>query len=789
MAPTRCLIAAVLIALPAAAAGAATIEGPFVVEGVVPIAMDEDVRSLPTVDPSQPMHLVPGQPLTGWENYVPGEGEVSVPHLASVPRDLVPPAVTGAPASAPAPAPIAGAPAPAGPPFDFPGIGFTNIFPPDTHGDVGSNHYIQVVNANPGVSSVFRIWDKAGNPLTGLITIESLWPNGTGPCSVSGFDPVALYDYHADRWVLSQVAGGFQAQCIAVSQTGNPVTGGWFVYQFLTGGIVNDYAKLGVWPDAYYMGSQRGYPGSGADAWAFDRRAMLAGSPATFVRFFNSSTFFLPSDHVGKATPPAGAPNVFARFVDGAQFGGADRLELFAFHVDFAVPGNSTFTALPSLATAPFDRQLCNFGLFDACIPQPGTPTLLESLTAWPMVALQYRNYGVHESLVVNHTVDAGTAHAGVRWYELRKTGFTGWSIRQQGTYAPDAHHRWMGSAALDGAGNLALGYSVSSGTVFPSIRRAGRLATDPLGTIGQPEVTITAGSGSQIGQIRWGDYSAMAVDPADDRTFWYTTEYIPASGNWETRIASFSLPAGALPVQRVDNQVFQATSNVLTVACPAGTSVIGGGCNDFFTSTRLRTSAPNGQGWLCVWEDFQVNNIPLGFGAHAYCLAGNVDVGLQKVNKTTFAATSNVLTVACPAGKRVIGGGCNDLFTSTYLRTTVPVPNNSTTWRCDWEHAQINGIPLGFSADVFCLNDYLDFGLQIVKTETFAATSNVQWASCPSGKKLLGGGCFDFFTSTRLRTAAPYNAPTPETWLCTWEDSQVNGIPLGFGTYALCGN
>ena len=781
MAPTRFSIAAVLIALPAAAL-AAPAEGPFVVERVDPIAVDVDVRDLPTVDPSKPIDLVPGQPLPGWENYVPPEGEVSVAEPFSPPRDLVPAAGAGAP-----PQPVAAPPETAGPAFDFPGIGFTNIHPPDTHGDVGPTHYVQVVNASP-LSSQFRIWNKSGVPLTGAVTIASLWPSGSGPCGTGGFDPVALYDHFADRWVLSQVAPSFQAQCIAVSQTPNPVTGGWFVYQFLTG-FINDYAKLGVWPDAYYMGSQRGYPGSGSDAWAFDRRAMLAGNPATFVRFFDPGTFFLPSDLVGKRSPPAGAPNVFARFVDGAQFGGADRLELFAFHVDFAVPPNSTFTALPSLNTAPFDRQLCNFGLFDACIPQPGTATLLESLTAWPMVALQYRNFGVHEALVVNHTVDAGVAHAGVRWYELRKSGAAAWSIRQQGTYAPDAEHRWMASVALDGAGNLALGYSVSSANVFPSIRRAARLATDPLGTIAQPEVSITPGTGSQSPQFRWGDYSAMAVDPTDDRTFWYTTEYMPASGNWETRIASFMLPAGALPVQRVDNQVFAATSNVLTVACPAGTSVIGGGCNDFYTSTRLRTSAPNGQGWLCVWEDFQVNNTPLGFGAHAYCLAGNVDVGLQKVNTTTFSATTNVQTATCPAGKRVIGGGCNDLFTSTYLRTTVPVPSSSTTWRCDWEHSQINGIPLGFSTDAFCINDYIDFGLQIVKTETFSATSNVQWASCPSGKKLLGGGCFDFFTSTRLRTAAPYNAPTPETWLCIWEDSQVNGIPLGFGTYALCGN
>jgi len=781
MAQTRFVIAAVLIALPLCAEEGPA-EGPVVVTDVTPIVMDEDLRRLPTVDLSKPVYLVPGKPLPGWENYVPQGGEVSVPHLASVPQDLV----LLAPAS-PASTSEATA-APAAPFVNFPGNGFANIFPPDTHGDVGPGHYIQVVNANPGVSSVFRIWNKSGGPLVGPVTIASLWPSGSGPCSVSGFDPVALYDHLADRWLISQVAGGFQAQCVAVSQTPNPVTGGWFLYQFLTAGFFNDYAKLGVWPDAYYMGSQRGYPSSGADAWAFDRAAMLAGNPASVVRFFNPSTFFLPSDLVGPKPPPAGAPNVFARFVDGAQFGGADRLELFAFHVDFVTPGNSTFTALPSLNTAPFDRNLCNLSLFSNCIPQPGTGVLLESMTAWPMVALQYRNFGVHESLVVNHTVDVGsTNHAGIRWYELRNA-VSGWSIFQQGDYAPDADHRWMGSAALDGAGNLALGYSVSNATtVFPSIRQSGRLASDPLGTMTQPEGRIFNGAGSQTANSRWGDYSALAVDPVDDRTFWYTTEYIPANGNWETRIASFSLPAGALPVQQVLNQTFAATSNVLTVACPAGAKVMGGGCNDYYTSTRLRTSAPNGEGWLCVWEDYQINGTPLGFGASAFCLAGNVDVGLQKVTNTTFAATSNVQLAACPAGKRIIGGGCNDLFTSTFLRTVVPY--NTTTWLCEWEHFQVNGIPLGFSTSAFCIDDYVDVGLQTVSTQTFAATSNVQWATCPSGKKLLGGGCYDFFTSTRLRTAAPYNAPSPETWLCIWEDYQVNGIPLGFGTYALCGN
>jgi hypothetical protein len=238
---------------------------------------------------------------------------------------------------------------------------------------------------------------------------------------------------------------------------------------------------------------------------------------------------------------------------------------------------------------------------------------------------------------------------------------------------------------------------------------------------------------------------------------------------------ALMALPLSAqtsLPVQEVVNQTFSASTNVLTVACPSGTHVIGGGCNDFYTSTLLRTSAPYGEGWLCVWEDY----VGLGFGAHAFCLAGNANVGLQAVTNTTFSATSNGQVAACPSGKRIVGGGCNDLYTSTELRTTVPFSN--TQWYCEWE----DYVGLGFSTTAFCIDSSVNVGLQTVTTTTFSASSNVQTATCPSGKNLIGGGCYDFYSSTRLRTAAPYGS---ETWLCNWEDY----VGLGFGTYAICSN
>ncbi|MFQ5914786.1 MAG: hypothetical protein ACE5JS_16590 [Nitrospinota bacterium] len=428
---------------------------------------------------------------------------------------------------------------------NFEGINNVNgVLPPDTNGDVGPNHYIQMVNVS------FAIYDKTGTLLVGPLNINSLWSGFGGPCEFNNHgDPIVLYDPLANRWLLSQFVA-FTNQCIAISKGPDPVASGWWLYDFPTG-VVNDYPKFGVWPDAYYMGSQRGYPCCGTDAWAFDRASMLIGAAATAQRFFDPGPMMLPSDLDGSTLPPANAPNVFARLIDGAEWGGVDRLEMYEFSVDWTNPAFSTFTPLPDLPTAPFDRHMCTFGLIDECVPQPGTAQRLETLTAWLMHRLQYRNFGSHETLVVNHSVDVdGTDHAGIRWYELRKSAGT-WSINQQGSYAPDSDHRWMGSVAMDSAGNMALGYSVSSSTVFPSIRYTGRLASDPPGTMPQGEATVIAGSGSQTHSSgRWGDYSAMMVDPVDDCTFWYTQEYIETTGiaNWQTRIASFKFPSCGAP-------------------------------------------------------------------------------------------------------------------------------------------------------------------------------------------------------------------------------------------------
>ncbi|HEY4886906.1 MAG TPA: pre-peptidase C-terminal domain-containing protein [Myxococcales bacterium] len=465
--------------------------------------------------------------------------------------------------------------------FDGVGNGFAgpsgtftvNAAPPDTNGDVGPNHYVQTVNTD------FAVFNKSGTPVYGPVPINTLWSNFGGGCQTNNDgDPVVIYDPIADRWVISQfsVTGANGAttpflQCVAVSQTADP-TGAYYRYSFPYTGF-NDYPKMGVWPDGYYitfnMFNATGTAFLGSKVCAYDRAKMLTGAPATQHCFDTSTAYggLLPADLDGSRLPPTGAPNYVLAL--GAT---ANTLAFWKFHVDWTTPSSSTFTGPTTLNTAAYS-EACAGG---TCIPQSGTTQKLDSLADRLMFRLAYRNFADHEALVVNHSITAGSS-TGVRWYEVRVAGGTP-SIFQQGTYAPDASYRWMGSIALDQAGNMGLGFSTSSSSLHPEIRYTGRLAGDAPGQMTQGEGTIIAGLGSQTGSnlARWGDYSMMAVDPVDDCTFWFTTEYIPANGafNWRTRIGSFKFPGcGAAPVNDFS---ISANPTSLTLAPNAtGTSSI----------------------------------------------------------------------------------------------------------------------------------------------------------------------------------------------------------------------
>jgi len=429
--------------------------------------------------------------------------------------------------------------------FDGIGQGFTgpqgtftvNSAPPDTNGAVGTTQYVQTVN------TALAVFDKATGAVTyGPVPINTLFQPLGGACAADNDgDPVVVFDQLAKRWVITQfaVTAAPYYQCVAVSKT-DDATGGYNLYAFSYGSTFPDYPKIGVWSDAYYISFNmfNGNTFAGARACAYDRTAMLAGTAATQQCSQLSTSYggLLPADLDGTTPPPAGAPGIF-------MSRGASSLYRWLMHVDFVNSANTTFSTTPASIPVASYSAACNGG---TCIPQKGVSQKLDSLADRLMFRLAYRNFGTYDSVVVTHSVQIGNLHkngnTAVRWYEVRNPR-TASQVYQQGTYNPDATYRWMGSIAQDKQGNMALGYSVSSSTINPGIRYTGRAAGDPLGSM-QAETSILEGTGSQTGQnlSRWGDYSAMTVDPVDGCTFWYTTEYLKTNGafNWSTRIASF---------------------------------------------------------------------------------------------------------------------------------------------------------------------------------------------------------------------------------------------------------
>ena len=386
--------------------------------------------------------------------------------------------------------------------------------PPDTNGAVGATQFVEWVNVT------FEVFDKTtGAPVLGPTPGNAFWKGFGGACETrNDGDMIIQYDKFADRWVAAQpvFAAPFM-YCLAVSTTSD-ATGVYNRYAFsFPSPNTNfpDYPKLGVWPDAYYVTANIFSPHfSGAMACALDRTNMLAGNPATIICFQEPSNIssLLPSDLDGRTPPPAGSPNFMVSLADATD------LNFFRFHVDFANPANSTFTGPTLIPVAPFSEP-CSLST-RACITEPNPGEKVDSLGDRVMYRLAYRNFGTHESLVVNHTIEGGP-EAGVRWYEIRSPRSSP-VLFQQGTIIDPNINYWMGSIAMDRVGNIALGFSASSSGFFPSVAVGGRVPSVPLGTMEAPTFLVTGG-GVQVQSFRrWGDYSSMSVDPKDDCTFWY---------------------------------------------------------------------------------------------------------------------------------------------------------------------------------------------------------------------------------------------------------------------------
>lgn len=445
------------------------------------------------------------------------------------------------------------------------------VLPPDPVGDIGPDHYVEMVNL------LFGVYSRNGTPLIAPTAIGALWAGfAVQDCTDASGDPIVVYDQLADRWILTQFTTDGSAtepyyNCVAVSTNGDP-TGSYYRYAFSSGFNFPDYPKYGVWTNAYVITTREFGPTDeyGIGVYALQKNRMLDGRPAKAVSFFldgdDPQTLrrvgdgLLPADIDGTRTPERGTPVPLMGTQDDDWTYGAesDAANLWDLAVTWQPKVEASVTYTSKLEVASFDSNFpCGAPGSRDCLPQPGIddPAKYLDILSYrqrPTWRLAYRKFGNYESLVTNQSVEARRGMAGVRWYEIRRKNGN-YSVHQQGTYAPnDGVHRWMGSITQDRKGNMALAYSVVNGKkVYPGIRYTGRLASDPLGKMTLPESVIVDGTGVQRSEgSRWGDYSSMNIDP-DDCRFWYVNEYYTKQGEdgsstgvgWQTRIASFQLP------------------------------------------------------------------------------------------------------------------------------------------------------------------------------------------------------------------------------------------------------
>jgi hypothetical protein len=421
---------------------------------------------------------------------------------------------------------------------DFDGVPAQGFAPSDSNMAVGPNHIVESVNVR------FAIYNKSGTLLAGPTNITTFFAPLGGNCANGASDPIVLYDRLADRWLISDIGYTGSApflECVGVSKTSDP-TGAYTLYSYSFGTSLNDYPKLGTWATTsnsaylatYNIFAPQGF--AGADLCGIDRTKMLAGDPsaAQLCKMTpNTEGSYLPSDMDGPTPPTDGTPGLFLTW----QNNNPGQLFLRTLTLNFAA-ATATLSA-PTTISVANESLACGSG--GACVPQLGTPQNLDTLGDRLMYRFAIRHFADHDRAVANHAVANG-GQVAVRWYELYDPAGSV-TLNQQGTFAPDATYRWMASIAEDQNGNIGLGYSASSSSINPAIRFTGRVPSDPAGTL-ETEASILAGTGSQTsGLSRWGDYTALQVDPSDDCTFWYVDQYQKTNGtfNWSTNIGSFA--------------------------------------------------------------------------------------------------------------------------------------------------------------------------------------------------------------------------------------------------------
>ncbi len=716
--------------------------------------VDVDLRKMPVArawQPGDPIKEVPRRSYTPLDEKSPGSVDIMADPLADIQTNF--PTRSNRVFTTPI--------------LNQDGQGFTGVNPPDPVSDIGKNFIIQSINGGGG--ALFEILDKnTGANVAGPISMESL---GSGQCASGLGDPIILYDESVERWFMQEFSSSGNFMCFYISQTDDPVAGGWFHYGF-NDTAFPDYPHFGIWPDAYYGGANN----ATRPIYAFDRPNMLNGDPANPMQKFSlvgldgyGFQAAAPADWdmmPGTLAPPGGAPGIIMRHVDEEAHSnypnrpGLDILEIIEFNVDWATPANSSINTV-SVDFSDFNSCFINFTTF-ATVPQPGSGALLDAIREVILNRLQYINFGTHESLVgvlpTNITNACTPVQSGLRWFELRRVGGLGgsWSLHQEGTYADTTdvtENRLVAGISMDSAGNMAMAYSMTdtdaATPVSASIKYTGRLASDPLGAMSQTETDMVIGSGANTSG-RWGDYASMSVDPVDGCTFNFTAEYQTGS-NWSTRVSTVKFDACGDP-----GFTLSTADNNLEVCNAAGaaneTSTVNIGSISGFTGDvdlSFSPALPAGIGGV-----FSANPVPVGNSFDADFTIADTVVGGDYV--------ATILGQSAPATDRTLDINIS-VVDAVPAAATLTAPADAATG--------VSGSAVAYSWDAVAgaaeyfieISDDAGFSNIIesatVGTNSYTATvglsSDTQYFWRVSTSNLCGAGgtsaVFSFTTSTEL--------------------------------------
>lgn len=545
----------------------------------------------------------------------------------------------------------------------------TGSFPPDSMGAVGPSQFILAVNGR------IRSFDKTSGIADGVLNVDTdvFFQSAMTPPVSNNFtsDPRIRYDRLSGRWFITMIdvpgrAGTLPNRVLlAVSDSPIITRGTVWTFFFFAGdsSAFADYPTLGIDANALYIGvnifSARGQGSFSSTTGFVVRKSSVLGGGPIVVTAFRNMVSKVQGILTGLYTPQ-GVDNFDPAATEG-YFIGADpsfsgRLQLRRISNPGGTPSSSSNIRIdvPTTGGTITVPHLGNTG---------GSVGNLDGSDIRLMGAhLRNGRLWTCANIAVDNTGSpSGTdTRNGVRWYELQgiATGQTPGLVQSGTVFQPSAsntpdRHYWMGSIMVSGQGHAAMGFSVAGVNEHINAGTAGRLASDPLGTIRTPSLYTASSTaynppsdpGSAQGR-RWGDYSYTSLDPNDDMTMWTVQEFCNATDSYGLQVAKLLAPPPARPTNCNPASVAAGSSNVMVVV--TGSSTNGEGFFDPGAGFSNRIAAAiSGTGITINTVQFtDPTHVTLNLSVSGNSSSGPRTVTVTNPDGQAAASASGILTI-----------------------------------------------------------------------------------------------------------------------------------------------